>query len=193
MFDSIGLIRIKVEEIDKDRAMNIDSIRVSTPDGKNIVKLKDVTDFIYKDSMLKIFKEDGKRVWSVTARADKDKILPSEVMKQLQEFLESKRKSGVEFIIKGEEKENQQVKREMAQAGVIAIFLIFVSLVWMFNSIVLPLITVSVIPLSVFGALLGNFIMGINLTMPGMMGIVGLAGVVVHTRCLNYVGFYTES
>jgi len=63
---------------------------------------------------------------------------------------------------------------------VIALFLIFISLVWMFNSLVLPLITITVIPLSILGALIGNHIMGINLTMPGLMGIVGLAGVVVN-------------
>ena len=50
----------------------------------------------------------------------------------------------------------------------------------MFNSLVLPLIIVSIIPLSIVGALAGNYIMGINLTMPGVMGIIGLAGVVVN-------------
>ena len=50
----------------------------------------------------------------------------------------------------------------------------------MFNSLILPLITISVIPLSILGALLGNWIMGINLTLPGIMGMVGLAGVVVN-------------
>ena len=88
--------------------------------------------------------------------------------------------NGIKIIIKGEEKENKQMKKEMSQAGVIAIFLIFISLVWMFNSLVLPLIIVSTIPLSVVGALAGAYIMGLNLTMPGVMGIIGLAGVVVN-------------
>ncbi len=68
----------------------------------------------------------------------------------------------------------------MKQASIIAMFLIFISLVLMFNSLLLPLITLTVIPLSILGALIGNFIIGVNLTMPGLMGIVGLAGVVVN-------------
>jgi multidrug efflux pump subunit AcrB len=68
----------------------------------------------------------------------------------------------------------------MAEAAVIAIFLIFLALIWMFNSIALSLFVLSVIPLSIFGVLLGHIIMGMNLTMPGMLGIVGLAGVVVN-------------
>jgi HAE1 family hydrophobic/amphiphilic exporter-1 len=68
----------------------------------------------------------------------------------------------------------------MTQAALIAVFLIFISLVWMFNSLILPLIIVSTIPLSIVGALVGTYVMGVNLTMPGVMGMIGLAGVVVN-------------
>jgi multidrug efflux pump subunit AcrB len=68
----------------------------------------------------------------------------------------------------------------MGQAALIAMFLIFIALVWMFNSLILPLIILSTIPLSVFGALVGTKLMGINMTMPGMMGVIGLAGIVVN-------------
>jgi len=68
----------------------------------------------------------------------------------------------------------------MGEAAVIAIFLIFITLVWMFNSMVLPLIILSTIPLSVLGALVGSKLMGIHMTLPGIMGIIGLAGVVVN-------------
>ena len=70
--------------------------------------------------------------------------------------------------------------REMMQSAVIAIFLIFITLVWLFDSIKKPLIVISTIPLVLLGVYAGHMIMGINLTMPGMIGIVGLAGVVVN-------------
>lgn len=38
----------------------------------------------------------------------------------------------------------------------------------------------SVIPFSILGALLGHKLLGINLTMPSMIGILGLAGVVIN-------------
>ncbi len=180
MFDREGLIRIRLQGKGKDRNVDLRTLRLSTPDGSAQVALGDITDFIYKKSMLKLYKEDGERVWTVTARVEKSKNLPSVVMEKIAPFLQSLRKEGIKVIVKGEEKENRQVKREMGQAAVIALFLIFLALVWMFNSVVLPLITISVIPLSVFGALLGARIMGLNLTMPGVMGIVGLAGVVVN-------------
>jgi multidrug efflux pump subunit AcrB len=77
----------------------------------------------------------------------------------------------------------------MMQAAIIAVFLIFITLVWMFNSLVLPLIILSTIPLSILGALVGTKIMGIHMTLPGVMGIIGLAGVVVNDGLimLNFI------
>jgi multidrug efflux pump subunit AcrB len=101
-------------------------------------------------------------------------------MKEIKPLLEEMEKEDVTVIIKGEEKENKKMQKEMSQAAMIAIFLIFITLVWMFNSLVLPLIIVSTIPLSIVGALFGQYVVGLNLTMPGVMGIIGLAGVVVN-------------
>jgi multidrug efflux pump subunit AcrB len=101
-------------------------------------------------------------------------------MDQLQSTLDAIEQSGVKVEIKGEEKENNKNKREMMQSAAISIFLIFITLVWLFDSIKKPLIVISTIPLVFFGVFLGHMIMGINLTMPGMIGAVGLAGVVVN-------------
>jgi len=180
MFDDKGLIRLRIEDPNKDKNLNIKSVKLTTPDGKYVVKLDEICDFLYKKSYVKIYKEDATRVRSVIARVESKTILATEVMKKIEPLLDKLKKDGVDIIIKGEAKENKQMKKEMSQAALIAIFLIFISLVWMFNSLILPLIIISTIPLSVVGALVGTYIMGINLTMPGVMGIIGLAGVVVN-------------
>jgi len=180
MFDNTGLVRIKIEDIQKDSLQTLDAIKLTTPDGTTVVRLKEICDFYYQGSFVKIFKEDSERVRSVFARVDAQKIIATQVMSELQPILDEIQKSGVKVIIKGEEKENQRLKKEMSQAAMIALFLIFISLVWMFNSLLLPLIVISSIPLSIVGALMGAKIVGINLTMPGVMGLIGLAGVVVN-------------
>jgi multidrug efflux pump subunit AcrB len=180
MFNEKGLVRIKIEDTDKKNSKNIGSFMLTTPDGKQVVRLKDICDFSYQKSFVKIFKEDGDKVRSVFARVDKTVMTPSEVMDRLRPVLEKIERSGVKVIIKGEEKENKQLKKEMMQAAMIAVFLIFLTLVWMFNSMVLPLIILSTIPLSVLGALAGTKLMGIHMTLPGVMGLIGLAGVVVN-------------
>ncbi len=180
MFDDKGLIRLRIEDPNKDKDLDIRSVKLTTPDGRQVVRLDEVCDFMYKKSYVKIFKEDGDRVRTVIARVESKTILATEVMAKVKPLLEKFEQEGIKVIIKGEEKENKQMKKEMSQAALIAIFLIFISLVWMFNSLVLPLIIISTIPLTIVGALVGTYIMGINLTMPGVMGMIGLAGVVVN-------------
>ena len=180
MLGDIGIIRVKLLDSQKDNNFNIKRVQIATPDGRSKVELKDIVNFIHVQSPLVFYKDNGKRVWSVTAQTIKGKITVSDVMKRVEPILNELRSKGYEFIIKGEEEANKQVQSEMQQAAILALFLIFISLVLMFNSLVLPLLTVSVIPLSILGAIAGTKIMGLNLTMPGAMGIVGLAGVVVN-------------
>ncbi len=180
MLNNLGVIKIRLKDINRDNNFNLDRLYISTPNKQSKVLLKDIANFIEIKSPLVIYKDNAKRVWSVTAQTTKGVVTATEVTKQLEPILKELKKKGYEFIIKGEQKENNKLKREMSQAAIMAIFLIFISLVLMFNSVILPLITLSVIPLSILGALLGTKLLGLNLSMPGAMGIVGLAGVVVN-------------
>jgi len=180
MLGDIGIIRVRIEDKSKNKNYDIKNLQIYTPNGKELVRLKDIADFIYIQNPLVLYKDSAKRVWSITAQTIKGKTTASKVMEQLKSTIKKFKKEGYEFMIKGEDEANRQVILEMSKAAIIAIFLIFISLVLMFNSLVLPLLTISVIPLSIVGALAGAKIMGINLTMPGMMGIVGLAGVVIN-------------
>ncbi|HHD78356.1 MAG TPA: efflux RND transporter permease subunit, partial [Epsilonproteobacteria bacterium] len=180
IFDKKGLVRVKIEDIHKNDTAGLKDFQLSTPDGRSVVRLGDVCDFMYRKSFVKIFKEDGEKVRSLFAKVSKKVITPAEVMEQIKPLLDEIKRSGVHVIIKGEEKENAKVKKEMMEAALIAMFLIFIALVWMFNSLLLPLIILSTIPLSILGALVGTKLMGVNLTLPGLMGIIGLAGVVVN-------------
>lgn len=107
------------------------------------------------------------------------KITSAELFEKINDEILELRKN-VNISIKGEQEENEKVQREMAQAAIIAMVLIFMALIWMFDSILKPLIILSTIPLSILGVLLGHLIMDINITMPSLIGMVGLAGVIVN-------------
>ncbi|MCB4763239.1 MAG: efflux RND transporter permease subunit [Sulfurovum sp.] len=180
MFNSEGLMHIKIEDVSKKSSKDIANFRLTTPDKKQAVRLGDICDFYYQKSFVKIFKEDGDKVRSLFAHINKQIATPTEIMMKLSSVLKKVEKNGVKVIIKGEEKENKKLQKEMIQAAMIATFLIFIILVWMFDSLVFPLLILSTIPLSILGALTGTKLMGIHMTLPGVMGIIGLAGVVVN-------------
>jgi len=180
LFNEKGLLRIRLEsDFDKQRD-SINNVELQVPSKQEYVRLKDIADFYFVQSFVTLKKEDGKRLRSVFASLDKKQITSSEVMALLQPTFQKIQKAGLDIEIKGEEKENNKNKKEMMQSALIALFLIFITLVWLFDSIKKPLIVLSTIPLVLLGVYVGHWLMGLNLTMPGLIGVVGLAGVVVN-------------
>ncbi len=180
MFKDGDLIKIKSEMINKDNFSKIKNFIIDIPKTNKRVRLKEVVDFIFKPSYTEIFKDNGERIRTVYGSLNKKKLTSSEFLKKMQTVFKKIRKLGVKIYIKGEQKSDNQIQKEMAEAGIIAIFLIFIALVWMFNSAILSLIVLSTIPLSILGVYIGNIILGLNMTMPGLLGLVGLSGVVVN-------------
>ena len=180
LFDESGLIRMKLGSKLSQNIDSINNIEITVPSKEQLVRLKDVCEFFYVQSFVTLKKEDAKRIRTLVASIDKEKITSSEVMQKLYGALEKVKDEGIEVEIKGEEKENNKNKKEMLQAGLIAVFLIFITLVWLFDSIKKSLIVISTIPLVLVGVYVGHWIMDLNMTMLGMIGIVGLAGVVVN-------------
>ncbi len=68
----------------------------------------------------------------------------------------------------------------MLIATAVSMVLIMVSMLYLFNSFKETFIVMSVIPFSLMGVLIGHSIMGMNLSMPSLIGALGLAGVVIN-------------
>jgi multidrug efflux pump subunit AcrB len=177
MYDDSGIVDIVFQGINKDDKISINNFELNVPNTQQKILLKDIIIFKEISTLSQIFKENGERIQSITASLNN--TTSDDVYKKLQPILD-KLNQNVKVDIKGEQKENATVKKEMTEAFIIALVLIFISLVWMFDSIVKSFIILSTIPLSILGVLIGHFIMGLNLTMPGLIGIVGLAGVIVN-------------
>jgi multidrug efflux pump subunit AcrB len=179
MFNDSGILKVKTQSYMREFRESILDFNLNLPNGSGVVKLTDVAEFIYKPAFAKIIKENGERVRTIYATLDKKIITSSELLEKLANDLNIVREYS-KVIIKGEQKESEKVQKEITEAGIIALFLIFISLVWMFDSILKPLMIISTIPLTILGVLIGHQIMQMNLTLPSLIGLIGLAGVVVN-------------
>ncbi len=176
MFDDEGIVDVIFKSKSKDVLSSLDTFEVTTSNNEKVL-LTNVVDFIKVPAYSQIFKENNEQIISVTASLSD--VTSAEVFAQLGDEIDRLNKV-VTLDIKGEQQENEKVQKEMGEAALIAIILIFMALVWMFDSLVKPLIIISTIPLSMLGVLIGHIVMDINLTMPSMIGMVGLAGVIVN-------------
>jgi multidrug efflux pump subunit AcrB len=177
-FDKNGIVKVKLLDKNKDRLSELKHFRVSV--GNGYIELNKIADFIVKKQFKKIHKYDGVAAKSVYASLNKKIITTADFYKKIDPLLKKFKKEGIEVLIGGSAKKSKEFMRDVQEAMLVAVLLIFLVLVLMFNSVLLPFVVISVIPLSFLGVIIGNYIMGLNMTMLGMIGVVGLAGVVVN-------------
>ncbi len=178
-FDKDGVMEIKTRALKKDNNETFFNFELQTSDGK-WVKLKDIADFIVKRDYEKIEKRDGEVVKSLFINVDKHIITPEEMLNRLSPYLKEIKKRGIGIKFYGEKEKNRQLAHDMKIAVILALFLILITLLFIFPKLRYAFMVMSVIPLSLLGAFLGHKLLGINLTMPSMIGLLGLAGVVIN-------------
>lgn len=178
-FNERGVMEIKTRDSAKDDTQTLLDFNVALGDGR-YVKLTDIATITQIQDYEKIDKLNGNIVKIVYASVDKRIITPTEVLEALQTTLDEIVNSGIEVELLGEKEKKQQLKDDMKNALFLAVFLIFLTLLLIFSKIKYALMVISVIPLSILGALLGHKLLGINLSMPSVIGILGLAGVVIN-------------
>jgi len=178
-FNDSGVMEIKTKDIYKDKMKTLLEFNITLKDGR-YVQLKDIADIVKIRDYEKINKLNGNIIKTVFANVDKRHITPQEVLVQIQEDLDEIQQEGISVNLLGEKEKNKQLKADMKQSVILAMFLIFLSLLLIFSKIKYVLMVMSVIPLSILGALIGHKLMGMPLTMPSIIGILGLAGVVVN-------------
>lgn len=178
-FNDRGVMDIKTEDSAKDNISTLLDFNIALGEGR-YVKLSDVADMTQIRDYEKIDKLNGNIVKTVYANIDKRKITAQEILDKLEPTLNEIRASGVNVQLLGEKEKNQQLKSDMKNAVLLSLFLVFLLLLLIFPKVKYVLMVMSVIPLSILGALLGHKLLGINLTMPSIIGILGLAGVVIN-------------
>ena len=178
-FNDRGVMEIKTEDSKKDDTQTLLDFNIAVGDGR-YVKLTEVASIIEIRDYEKINKLNGNIVKTVYANVDKRHITPQEVLNILEPTLKDMTSSGIEVELLGEKEKSKQLKDDMKKAVFLAMALIFLTLLLIFSKIKYVLMVMSVIPLSILGALIGHKILGLNLSMPSVIGILGLAGVVIN-------------
>jgi len=178
-FNDSGVMEIKTRALEKDRLSTLEHFQYPLADG-TYVNLGDIVDFESRRDYNQIEKRDGTVVKTVFAKVNKRVTTPSQVLSRIAPVLDSVRREGVKAELFGEQERNVQFASDMERATVVALFLILITLLFIFPRIKYALIVMSVIPLSILGALLGHKLMGMHLTMPSIIGLLGLAGVVIN-------------
>ncbi|MCB1179903.1 MAG: efflux RND transporter permease subunit, partial [Leptospiraceae bacterium] len=105
---------------------------------------------------------------------------------------------GNSLLFGGEEKDTERSMISLAKAGLIAVFGIFIILALTMNNILKPIAILSSIPLGIIGIVIGFPLSGKSISFIAMIGIIGLAGVLVNASivlvdCIKQIGIDSEA
>ncbi len=178
-FDDENLLDIKIKSDSKDSIQRFKNYEIPLAKDR-YVTLKDVVEFKKIKSFEKVIKDFGEKNFYIYANVDPKILTATEALAKIEPLLDDALKDGIRLKFKGEKEKQKDLKNDMIAASSLAIVLIMVSLLYLFNSFRETFMMMSVIPFAFLGVLMGHFLLGINLSMPTIIGMLGLSGVVIN-------------
>ncbi|CUH40387.1 Multidrug transporter MdtB [Jannaschia seosinensis] len=178
-------IRLRLPQDQRDSVADLQKLRIPTAQG--MVPLPVLADLAFQPAPTAITRIDGRSVTTlladvneaVTTGGEETAYLMAEVVPQLREDHPSLRVSAG-----GEQEEQGRFLPALALNFSLALFAIYALLSLAFGSYFRPLIVLGVIPFGFVGALIGHALLGLNLTILSLFGVIGLAGVIVNDALL---------
>ncbi|MDH3896633.1 MAG: efflux RND transporter permease subunit [Deltaproteobacteria bacterium] len=175
-------VMVRYPESKRKSLGSVEDMYIRTPDGSE-VPFNQVAEVRMEEGYASIERAQRFRVIKVTADVDETITNANEVRTDLEGRVMPKLKlryPGLRYSMEGEGKEQKESLDDIISGFVIALFLIYALLAIPFKSFSQPLVVMSAIPFGIVGAVFGHLLMGVNLSLLSLFGIVGLTGVVVN-------------
>ena len=155
-------------------------IEVETTDETRHVRIGDIADVRYGESMSSIRRDNQRRVTSVSFEIA-DGYSANLVSRDLEALLDAYQPpEGCEISLAGENESVMGYMQDLITMLAVAVLFIFLIMVAQFQSFKSPIIVMVTIPLAFTGGMLALLITGMDLSIIAMLGFLVLSGVVVN-------------
>ena len=174
-------VMVRLPEDERETLYSLEEMVVRSPVTGVEVPLRDVVDTKKGRAYTAIHRRDQKRVVNVTANCppENNTVVTDKMASELLPEL-MKKYNGLSYGYEGRMADMKEGMSALVLGFGVVLFIIYALLAVPFNSYTQPLIIMTSIPFGVVGAVWGHVLMGFNLSMISMFGIVALSGVVVN-------------
>jgi multidrug efflux pump subunit AcrB len=175
-------VMVRYAEHDRHSISGIEEMRLRTIDGQEI-PIEEVATINPGRAYSVIHRVNRKRVITVSSDLDESIANASKIVADLKaDFLPKliQRHPGIKYDLEGQEKRTQESLDSLKRGFALALMGIFFLLASQFRSYIQPIIIMVAIPFGLIGAIAGHIIMGLQLTIVSIFGIVALSGIVVN-------------
>ncbi len=178
-------LRVRLPENQRETLSDLQQYRI--PAGDAFVPIGAVAELTRQPAPTTITRLDARRVTSIEADVDVAVTSGGAEAAWLQEnVLPDLRRDhpSVEVGYGGEQEERARFGPALAQNFALALFGIYALLALAFGSWSRPVLILLTVPFALVGALAGHALLGLNLTLLSMFGIIGLTGVLINASLL---------
>jgi len=182
-------IDVSLDDRDKSSLDDLREFRILTGSGDQ-VPLGSIVTMETTRGVARINRINGQRTVTLTGDVDTEQGNVSQILRDTEAKLMPElrqRYPDIRISLKGQSSESAETGSSMANGFLIGLVGIFILLSFQFRSYIEPLAVMSVIPLALIGVIWGHLLMGLELSMPSMMGAISLAGIVVNDSILLVV------
>jgi multidrug efflux pump subunit AcrB len=180
-------VTVKLDASSRDEFQDFDTFSIIHPQTKAIIPLSSVANIEPSRGYARISRVNNQRSVTVYGDIDADKnntkkVLADITARWLPGF--SQRYPELTLNFEGEIKNAGTTQISMMRAFVVGLFGVFILLSFQFKSYLEPFVVLVAIPSAMIGVIWGHLAMGLQFTMPSMMGFISLAGIVVNDSIL---------
>ena len=175
-------VLLRYPEEDRKSLLTLDNVKLKAPNG-DLIPINQVIQGRKARGLSSIKRVDGRRAIKIAADVNREQANAKEVAetftKDHLEILGTKF-NGVTWDYLGEQKDQNDSISEMSVKFVYALLMIYILMAIPLKSYLQPFIVMSVIPFGMVGAVVGHMLLGMELSIMSLCGIVALSGVVVN-------------
>jgi len=159
----------------------LESLYLRAPNGQEI-PLVQVVSKDEKFGFAQVKREDGSRQIAITAEIDANITSVGKVVSAVKRdgISDIAKRYGLEFYFAGKVEEQEETFADMRLGFFIGLCGIYIVLAWVFASYTRPIAVMAVIPMGFIGAAIGHWLLGYNLTILSLIGLIGLSGIVIN-------------
>ncbi|MFN2435899.1 MAG: efflux RND transporter permease subunit [Desulfotignum sp.] len=175
-------VMVRYAQKDRETEASIDELRIRTPDGRQI-PLNQVARLETRQGYSAVQRVDRQRVITVISDIDEAAANAQKIVEDLKTgFLPDliSRFPGISYDLEGQARRTQESMDSLTKGFFFALMVMFLLLASQFRSYVQPVIIMIAIPFGLIGAVAGHFIMGLDITVISIFGIVALSGIVIN-------------
>jgi multidrug efflux pump subunit AcrB len=185
-------VRLQLPSAEQRNLNSLLQLPIKLPNG-NFVPLESVAEWGSNQGFESLRHFNGLLSAAVTADVNESVISINDISNDLQASALQTLASqyGVTYSIEGSSASQRETFSDMKLGAMIALMLMYLVLAWVFSSYGWPLLVMITIPLGITGAVLGHWIMDMNMTILSLFGFFGLSGIVVNDSII-LVMFYQQ-